>query len=101
MAIRSCRPVFVWIFIGLLLLSVDGKVSASPSLSRKSFPSGFVFGTASSSYQYEGGAKEGGRGPSIWDTFTHKHPGPSSLTSLLILMYSQLDFALKIISKLI
>jgi len=25
--------------------------------------------------QYEGGAMEGGRGPSIWDTFTHQHPG--------------------------
>jgi hypothetical protein len=25
--------------------------------------------------QYEGGAMEGGRGPSIWDTFTHRHPG--------------------------
>jgi beta-glucosidase len=24
--------------------------------------------------QYEGGATEGGRGPSIWDTFTHQHP---------------------------
>ncbi|KAK9029472.1 hypothetical protein V6N11_026587 [Hibiscus sabdariffa] len=73
MAIRSCRPVFVWLFVGFLL-SVDGKVSASPSLSRKSFPAGFVFGTASSSYQYEGAAKEGGRRPSIWDTFTHKRP---------------------------
>jgi len=25
--------------------------------------------------QYEGAANEGGRGPSIWDTFTHKYPG--------------------------
>jgi len=25
--------------------------------------------------QYEGAAKEGGRGPSIWDNFTHMHPG--------------------------
>ncbi|OWM69232.1 hypothetical protein CDL15_Pgr025419 [Punica granatum] len=42
---------------------------------RSSFPEGFIFGTASSSYQYEGAANEGGRGPSIWDTFTHKYPG--------------------------
>ncbi|KAF3331122.1 beta-glucosidase 12-like protein [Carex littledalei] len=41
---------------------------------RSSFPAGFVFGTASAAYQYEGGAKEGGRGPSIWDTFSHVHP---------------------------
>lgn len=25
--------------------------------------------------QYEGAAKEGGREPSIWDTFSHKYPG--------------------------
>lgn len=25
--------------------------------------------------QYEGAANEDGRGPSIWDTFTHNHPG--------------------------
>ncbi|XP_010265850.1 PREDICTED: beta-glucosidase 12-like [Nelumbo nucifera] len=46
----------------------------SPSLNRSSFPTGFIFGTASAAYQYEGAAKEGGRKPSIWDTFTHKYP---------------------------
>lgn len=25
--------------------------------------------------QYEGAATEGGRGPSLWDTYTHRHPG--------------------------
>ncbi|KAK9941276.1 hypothetical protein M0R45_017889 [Rubus argutus] len=44
-------------------------------LNRTSFPAGFLFGTASSSYQYEGAANESGRGPSIWDTYTHKYPG--------------------------
>ncbi|BAT91787.1 hypothetical protein VIGAN_07041300 [Vigna angularis var. angularis] len=44
------------------------------SLNRSSFPTSFVFGTASASYQYEGAAKEDGRGPSIWDAFTHKYP---------------------------
>ncbi|KAB2604076.1 beta-glucosidase 12-like [Pyrus ussuriensis x Pyrus communis] len=43
-------------------------------LNRSSFPAGFIFGTASSSYQYEGAAKGGGKGPSIWDTYTHKYP---------------------------
>ncbi len=33
------------------------------------FPDGFLLGAATASYQIEGGAKEGGRGPSIWDTF--------------------------------
>ncbi len=33
------------------------------------FPAGFRWGAATASYQVEGGVTEGGRGPSIWDTF--------------------------------
>lgn len=33
------------------------------------FPKNFVWGAATSSYQIEGAVHEGGRGPSIWDTF--------------------------------
>ncbi|KAI5660256.1 hypothetical protein M9H77_29049 [Catharanthus roseus] len=43
-------------------------------LSRKSFPSGFIFGTATSAYQVEGMASKEGRGPSIWDVFI-RQPG--------------------------
>lgn len=33
-------------------------------------------------FQYEGAAREDGRGPSIWDTYTHKYPGFSLSPSL-------------------
>lgn len=42
--------------------------------SGRRFPADFVFGSATASYQIEGAAHEGGRGPSIWDTFS-KTPG--------------------------
>jgi beta-glucosidase len=38
------------------------------------FPKGFVWGTATASYQIEGAVAEDGRGTSIWDTFSHS-PG--------------------------
>lgn len=40
----------------------------------KRFPPGFAWGVATSAYQVEGAVADGGRGPSIWDTFSHQ-PG--------------------------
>jgi beta-glucosidase len=34
-------------------------------------PDGFTWGVATSAYQIEGAVAEGGRSPSIWDTFSH------------------------------
>ncbi|MBA0839642.1 hypothetical protein Goarm_005348, partial [Gossypium armourianum] len=45
-----------------------GNPNASP------FPSNFLFGTASSSYQFEGAFLSDGKGLNNWDVFTHK-PG--------------------------
>ncbi|KAG6840146.1 hypothetical protein C0991_008583 [Blastosporella zonata] len=41
-----------------------------------SLPRHFLFGFATASYQTEGSTTAGNRGPSIWDTFTHKNPSP-------------------------
>ncbi|XP_059431255.1 beta-glucosidase 13-like isoform X1 [Corylus avellana] len=64
------------VFVGLL---IDNSIAVTPShhtasLNRSSFPAGFIFGTASAAYQYEGAANEGGRGKSMWDTYTHRYP---------------------------
>ncbi|KAJ4711684.1 putative Beta-glucosidase [Melia azedarach] len=78
MAIGGCLVQRLLVLVALLLAQADHHhyITASPvqPFDRGYFPSGFIFGTASSSYQYEGAAAKDGRGPSIWDTFTHKFP---------------------------
>lgn len=40
-------------------------------MSAQSSPTWFLWGTATAAYQIEGAVHEDGRGPSIWDTFSH------------------------------
>jgi beta-glucosidase len=40
-----------------------------------SFKPNFVWGAATSSYQIEGAARNEGRGLSVWDDFSRRHPG--------------------------
>ncbi len=54
---------------GLAAAPVAVPSPAEPS--SRTFPVNFLWGSATASYQVEGAVKEGGRGPSIWDTFSH------------------------------
>ncbi|WP_236240823.1 glycoside hydrolase family 1 protein [Streptomyces sp. CC228A] len=42
-----------------------------PLTAIRRFPPGFLWGAATAAYQIEGAAREDGRTPSIWDTFSH------------------------------
>ncbi|MFI9626700.1 GH1 family beta-glucosidase [Streptomyces sp. NPDC052042] len=51
----------------------DARPGTSPKQAPETaqFPRGFLWGSATSAYQVEGAVAEGGRTPSIWDTFSH------------------------------
>jgi beta-glucosidase len=51
--------------------SQNGNDADAEHDSGRKFPEGFLWGCATASYQIEGGAKDGGRGPSVWDVFSH------------------------------
>ncbi|MGA8042328.1 MAG: family 1 glycosylhydrolase, partial [Terracidiphilus sp.] len=42
-----------------------------PQTATLRYPKGFLWGCATAAYQVEGGAQADGRGPSVWDVFSH------------------------------
>jgi beta-glucosidase len=65
-------------------------------------PPGFRFGASTAAYQIEGAVTEDGRGPSIWDTFSHE-PGriaDGSTGDVACDSYHRLDEDLDLVAKL-
>jgi beta-glucosidase len=82
MALSLSRRSFVRLFgtaAGVAAIPAIGSASragagsefAGSTAAQRSFPEGFLWGSATASYQVEGAAGDDGRGMSIWDTFSH------------------------------
>jgi beta-glucosidase len=52
-------------------ISLPRLAFGEPHATRLQYPKDFNWGCATASYQIEGGAKDDGRGPSLWDVFSH------------------------------
>ena len=74
---RRFAKIAAWSALGVPATSAkaaEGIAASAPHLpngSLATFPPDFLWGAATSAYQIEGAVHEDGRGPSIWDQFTH------------------------------
>jgi beta-glucosidase len=53
------------------IIAGQSESSMASGAAARTFPQGFLWGSATASYQVEGAVHEDGRGPSVWDVFSH------------------------------
>jgi beta-glucosidase len=61
----------LWLPVEFNASDAAAQTAHGPSEDARTFPDGFLFGSATASYQVEGAVHEDGRGTTIWDTFSH------------------------------
>jgi beta-galactosidase len=85
--------------ISLALMAVFDKAQAQ---THHEFPNEFVWGAATSSYQIEGAATEGGKGRSIWDTYCEQPGHVFDNTSGVVACdhYHRVESDVKLMAKL-
>lgn len=55
-------------------VSTETVIDSGVNSSERFFPDEFLFGVSTAAFQIEGAWNVDGKGPSIWDDFTHTYP---------------------------